>query len=96
MLAWEELNGTANFRHQSARVENKQDFVNSIPSARNSNKYKSPWSQARLAWDHLKIKWEVNAYHNVGLCVGEELVKDRHKIFRNITNFLRNNLALSL
>lgn len=38
ILAWEELTETANYRHQSTRFGNMQDFLNTAPSPKNSNK----------------------------------------------------------
>lgn len=48
-LALKDLEDIANYRHQSTRIQNKEDFVDSAPGENNSNKYKSPWSRARIA-----------------------------------------------
>lgn len=71
MMAWAELKDNADWRLGSTNMENKQDFLNSEPGARNSNKYKSPWTRARIASDHLKVKWQINEQLQVSLHAGE-------------------------
>lgn len=93
MLAWEALSNTMNYRHQSARLQNRQDYLNSVPSARNSNKYKSPLSRARQASNHLKIKWEVGQDLHVVLCMGDEIIEYRNKIFYHIRKHLSGTIG---
>lgn len=47
-FAWEELDDTANYRNESTAAVNKELFLNSPPSGRNSNKYKSPYLEPEL------------------------------------------------
>lgn len=86
----------ADYRQQSTCLENKQDFLNSAPGARSSNKYRSPWTRARQASEQLKVKWDINEQLHVSLHMGEETVDDRTGIFCNIRKYIRKNHTLSL
>lgn len=38
-MAWAEFKETADYRYQSTRVQNMQNFLNSVPGEKSSNKY---------------------------------------------------------
>lgn len=97
-LAWEELTETSIYRYKSTRWGNKEDFLNSAPieDQRNSNKYRSHWTRARVASDPLKVKWRIFDDKRVERMMGDVIVSDRSKIFKNIRDYRGRLCTLSL
>lgn len=74
----------------------QEDFLKSVPSKRNANRYKSQWSRARQAAQHLNIKWNVTENSEVDLVVREDIITDRRTLFQNIRKHLRGKRTVSL
>lgn len=64
-LAWGELVEIANWRYQSTAKNNLENYLNSAPSDRTSDKFKSTWSRARQASKRLKINWNIPDLYKV-------------------------------
>lgn len=95
-LAWGELTDIANWRFESTNQSNIENYLNSAPSSRTSDKFKSQWSKARQATKRLGINWAVNDREDIELKVGDEFVKERRGIFRAIRKYLRITRTISL
>lgn len=80
-MAWTELIEDANYRYQSTRTSNPQNFLNKEPSERTRNHYKSQWTRARIATDHLKIKWSISENNEAEILARDELITKNGKLF---------------
>lgn len=95
-MTWTELKDDAVYHYKSTRVENQQDFLNKVPAERTRNRYKSQWTRARIASDHLKIKWRITENKEVETDAGEDTISKRNTVFHKLRNFQRKKRTTSL
>lgn len=95
-IAWAELTEEANYRMNSTRVQNPQDFLNSAESDRTANRYASQWTRARQVTERIKVKWDISENREVQVITGKETIGDRRKIFSTLRNKLRKDRTASL
>lgn len=91
-----ELMKDADYRMGSTRVQNPQDFLNSEPSARRDNKYKTMWTRARQASDRLKVKLNITENDEVELIAGDNIINGKRKVYSTLRSTFRKNRTLSL
>lgn len=97
-MAWAELRDDADYRFQFTRVQNSEDFLNSvkIPGEKTRNRYASRWTHARKASDHLKIRWHIDEENNIEIEHGEVTISKRNRIFHDVRNSFRKMRTISL
>ena len=64
-------------------------YLNSEPGVRNSDRYRSQWSRARVASGRLGVRWNVNDFDNVSLLVNEDVINDKNKVFKTLRGVFR-------
>lgn len=93
-LAWGELDDTDSWRYESISQLNISKYLNSEPSNRTSDKYKSPWPRARQATKRLNVNWRDSL--QVDLVVAGEAQENRKFIFKTLRKHLRSKRMQSL
>lgn len=95
-LAWDELVEIPNWRYESNCMLNPQAYLNSAPTARTSDKYRSPWSRSRQATKRMRVEWGITEIGKVEVKVGDVFTSDRKAIFKNIRKNIHEKRMLSL
>lgn len=87
-ISWAELREDADFRYQSTRVQNLQDFLNSVdhPDTRAVDRRSSHYTRALKASKRVKIKCDIIENQDVSFIAVEDTVSDRRTVFAKLRN----------